>query len=95
MPKSSVSVTNPENSKFPPGFTLPPLQASSHSRSLPGERGKVCGGGACIPQPSTNQKLDSLGDRLMFRLAYRNLTGHESWVVNHSVNAGGTKRAPI
>ena len=39
FPKSSVSVTIPENSKFPPGFTLPPFEASSHSRSLPGERG--------------------------------------------------------
>src|SRR5689334_2131641 len=33
------------------------------------------GGGACIPQPSTNNKLDSLADRLMYRLAYRNFTG--------------------
>jgi hypothetical protein len=30
----------------------------------------ACNGGACIPQPGTSQKLDSLGDRLMFRLAY-------------------------
>jgi hypothetical protein len=30
----------------------------------------ACNGGACIPQPAVNQKLDSLGDRLMFRLAY-------------------------
>jgi len=55
----------------------------------------ACGGGACIPQPNTRQKLDSLGDRLMYRLAYRNFADHEAWVVNHSVNAGGTKRAPI
>lgn len=30
----------------------------------------ACNGGTCIPQPGTSQKLDSLGDRLMFRLAY-------------------------
>ena len=30
----------------------------------------ACNGGACIPQPGTKQQLDSLGDRLMFRLAY-------------------------
>ena len=30
----------------------------------------ACNGGACIPQPGTNQKLDSLGDRLMFRAAF-------------------------
>jgi len=45
----------------------------------------ACGGGACIPQPGTTQTLDSLADRLMFRLAYRNFTDHESLVVSHSV----------
>jgi hypothetical protein len=48
----------------------------------------VCGGGTCIPQPSTTQQLDSLADRLMYRLAYRNFGTHESLVVNHSVVAG-------
>ncbi len=47
----------------------------------------ACGGRACIPQSGTSQKLDSLGDRLMYRLAYRNFDGHESLVVNHSVSA--------
>ena len=45
----------------------------------------ACGGGSCIPQPGTTQQLDSLGDRLMFRLAYRNFGDHESLVVSHSV----------
>lgn len=54
------------------------------------------GGGACIPQPGTSQKLDSLADRLMYRLAYRHFTdGHESLVVNHSVTASGTKRSSV
>ncbi len=48
---------------------------------------RACGGGACIPQPGTKQTLDSLGDRLMYRVAYRNFGDHESLVVNHSVNA--------
>ena len=30
-----------------------------------------------VPQPGTGQKLDSLGDRLMYRLAYRNFPDHE------------------
>jgi hypothetical protein len=47
---------------------------------------EACGnGGTCIPQGGTTQTLDSLGDRLMPRLGYRNLTNHESLVVNHSV----------
>jgi len=49
----------------------------------------ACGGGTCIPQPGTTQKLDSLGDRLMFRLAYRNFGNHEALVVSHAVAAGG------
>jgi hypothetical protein len=49
----------------------------------------ACGGGTCIPQPNTGQQLDSLGDRLMYRLAYRNFTDHESLVVNHAVAVGG------
>jgi hypothetical protein len=43
----------------------------------------------CIEQPSTTVMLDSLADRLMYRLAYRNFTGtgaHESLVVNHTVD---------
>lgn len=47
------------------------------------------GGGTCIPQPSTKQQLDSLADRLMYRLAYRNFGDHEALVVNHSVTASG------
>ena len=42
-----------------------------------------------MPQPSTTQKLDSLADRLMYRLAYRHFDdGHEALVVNHSVSVG-------
>ena len=52
----------------------------------------ACGGGACIVQPSTRQALDSLADRLMFRLAYRNFGTYQSLVVNHSVQLGSGKR---
>ncbi len=43
----------------------------------------------CIPQPDVSQELDAIGDRLMYRLAYRNFGDHESLVVNHTVDAGG------
>jgi len=50
---------------------------------------RACGGGVCIPQPGTTNQLDSLGDRLMYRLSYRNFAGnHESLVINHSVTSG-------
>ena len=51
---------------------------------------QACNGGACIPQPFTNRRLDSLGDRLMYRLAYRPFARHAAMVVNHSVAANGT-----
>jgi hypothetical protein len=49
----------------------------------------VCGGGSCIKEPNGSQ-LDSLADRLMHRLAYRNFGTHESLVVTHSVVAGSS-----
>jgi len=45
-------------------------------------------GGACISQPGTTDLLDSLGDRVMFRLAYRNFGTYESLVANHTVTKG-------
>jgi len=49
------------------------------------------GGGTCIPQPKTSNKLDSLADRLMYRLAWRKFSdGHESLVVNHSVTVSAS-----
>ncbi len=48
----------------------------------------LCGGGTCVPQKGTTQTLDSLADRVMYRLAYRNFGDHESLVVDHSVKAG-------
>jgi hypothetical protein len=50
--------------------------------------------GDCIKQPSGGENLDALGDRLMFRLAYRNFSTFESMVVNHSIKGTGTGNAP-
>ena len=46
----------------------------------------ACSGGACIPQPNTSELLDSLADRLMYRLAYRKVGTTDYLVANHSVN---------
>src|SRR6267378_2389947 len=51
---------------------------------------EACAGGTCIPQSGTTQRLDSLADRLMFRLAYRNFADHEALVVNHSITSGSS-----
>ena len=45
---------------------------------------------ACVPQLAPQASLDGIGDRLMFRLAYRKFAdGHEAVVGNYSVSAGG------
>ena len=76
--KFHVDFTTPANSTYT-GPTNIPVAAFS----------PLCAGGTCVRQPSGNQ-LDSLADRLMFRLAYRNLGAHESLVVNHSIVSGTT-----
>jgi uncharacterized repeat protein (TIGR01451 family) len=42
----------------------------------------------CIPQRDSPDGLDSISDRLMYRLAYRNFGSHESLVMNQTVDAG-------
>ncbi len=49
---------------------------------------------ANVPQSGTSRKLDTLADRLMFRLQYRNFTSNESLVVTHTV-VGGSGQAAI
>lgn len=46
-------------------------------------------GGPCVTQPPPGEPLDALGDRLMFRNAYRNFGNREAMVVNHSVQQPG------
>ena len=75
--KFHVDWTTPANTTFtgPTTLTVPAYT-------------EACGGGTCIPQ-SGGGSLDSLADRLMYRLAYRNFAdGHQALVVNHSVMAG-------
>ena len=45
----------------------------------------------CVPQPGSERRLDAQGDKIMARLVYRKVNGHESIVAVHSVNtsAGG------
>jgi hypothetical protein len=43
---------------------------------------------SCITEPPPGERVDALGDRLSFRLAYRNFRDHESLVVNHTIEGG-------
>ena len=44
---------------------------------------------SCVPQPDTERRLDVQGDKIMTRLVYRRIGGHESIVAAHSVATRG------
>ena len=44
---------------------------------------------SCVPQPGTERRLDVQGDKIMQRLVYRKVGGHESIVAAHSIAAQG------
>ena len=55
---------------------------------------EACGGGTCVQQSGTKEQLDSLGDRLMYRLAYRNFGTYQTMVATHSVAVGTSRKNP-
>lgn len=77
--------------EFEPDFATPALSLVSGPTSIAVPAfTQACKGGTCVPQKGAGQRLDSLGDRLMYRLAYRNFGDRESLVVTHSVTGTGT-----
>ena len=79
MWKFHVDFTTPANTTFT-GPSVIPVAAYTQLCSATG---------TCVRQPGTSTRLDSLGDRLMFRLAYRQYSdGHEAMVATHSVSSG-------
>ena len=78
-----VDWSNPANSTFglngQPNSTLP-VAMWTPSQCIEAQ-------GTCVQQLASPYQLDVIGDRLMFRLVYRNFGDHESLVVNHSVVA--------
>ena len=76
-----VDFTTPANSTFTLAGTLTPDPFTV-----------ACGGtaGACVPQAGVSDQLDTLGDRSMFRNAYRRFAdGHEALVGNMTVDSNG------
>ena len=89
---SGTNTLNLYQYKFDPRKTTDPTALSGPTALTVTAFHTACGGGACVPQPGTREKLDSLGDRLMYRLSYRNYAGGantgfsgDALVVNHSV----------
>ncbi len=82
--------------KFKVNSFSPASATFAQAASFPITFSPACrNGGACIPQSGTSEQLDSLSDRLMYRLAYRNFGDHEAMVVNHAVSTGNKKPSGI
>ena len=77
--------------KFHVDWTTPSNTTLSGPTSIPvASYAQACAGGTCIPQSGTTNQLDSLADRLMYRLSYRNFGSYESLVVDHAVTSGSS-----
>ena len=87
--KFHVDWTNPANSTFGNGkpngngkpIEIPVADFSSNLCNFGNTR-------SCLPQKDSPDGVDSIPDRIMYRLAYRNFGDHESLVLNHTVNVG-------
>lgn len=79
-----VDWTTPANTTF----NAAPIQLA-----VAGFDGLLCGFSSCVPQLAPGVLLDTLSDRLMFRLGYRNFGTHESLVINHTVDAATNQSA--
>lgn len=84
----SVDWTNPVSSTFAQVASLPttPFDSVLCSADLMG---------ACVPQPGTDAKLETLTVWPMWRLQYRSFGTHEALVINHTVDADGQDHAGI
>ena len=80
--KFHVDFATPANSTFTGPATIPVAAFTAACAS-------------CIPQAGTKQRLDTLSDRLMYRLAYRQFAGYDALVVNHTVKVSGNKRNEV
>lgn len=81
-----VDFVNPSNSTFI-GPTVIPVTKFSGACQFSNY--------TCIPQGGSNQVLFSLGDRLMFRLAYRNFGSYESIVATHAIIPSSAAKSGI
>ncbi len=87
--KFHVDWSNPANSTFGDSLNNPNTRTPVTDFARPGCT--VNAQGNCVPesvpQAGDPGQLDAIGDRLMYRNAYRNFGDHESLVLNHTVVA--------
>lgn len=85
-----VDWANPSNSTFTSSsIAEQPYTPGCYTAALPAQT-------ICVPEPGSGsgQHIDSVGDRFMPRLAYRNFGSYESFLVSHTVQTGGGSPNP-
>lgn len=80
-----VDWSNTANSTFTQStVSVPAYRPGCYVATSPGNT-------VCVPEPSTSttgESIDSVGDRFMFRFAYRNFGEYQSYLMGHTVQAG-------
>jgi hypothetical protein len=80
-----VDWSNPANSTFTQStVSVNTYQPGCYTATAPTNT-------VCVPEPttsSTNNFIDSVGDRFMFRFAYRNFGTYESYLASHTIQVG-------
>jgi len=80
-----VDWSNTANSTFTQStVSVPDYRPGCYVATTPGNT-------VCVPEPSTastGESIDSVGDRFMFRFAYRNFGEYQSYLMSHTVQVG-------
>lgn len=85
--KFHVDFATPANSTFT-GPTIVPTTLNALTCGKDYVFGS--GRGSCIKEPGTKQRLESLADRIMHRVTYRNFGTYESILINHANRLEGS-----
>jgi hypothetical protein len=83
--------------EFQPDFVTPANSTFTGPVAIPtAPFGSLCGFSfSCVFQPGTGQRLDSVTEWAMWRLAYKNFTTHEVMLVNNAVDTGAATRPGV
>ncbi len=98
LTKFRPNFTTPALSTFDDGFGGAPLSFVGITTDAATVAACNDAGGSCVPQPGTTQRLDTLADRHMYRLVYRNFGSYDALLLTQSVDSngsGGSSRADL
>ncbi len=86
MFKLHADFANPNNASLSTGISIPVLNFEAPCSSA--------GGGSCVIQPNTANKLDLFGDRFSSSVVYRQFGDHASLAATHNIQGPPPKLAP-